>query len=339
MYRRVTRFTLLALFTGWFTGCTTAPPEKSFLEQLNELSWQTLEKSTPQPTSLQPGTPIKIGTWNMAILGPSWKKNGKDWSPKEETRNPEHFAKYIAHSKVSILALQEVADSPDTKGLRNKSLDQICTHLRTNGFGNWTYRLTRGTESKKQLCGLLWNASLFRRHGGPMPLPLPKKRYSKYGFGLLKRHPHATRLDAGSGLSDYVFIPIHLKANGGKPETVPHRKLEAELIVKQLNNIDYQLHDSDIIVLGDFNSLDHTEPALQVFRKAGFIDVNEEDLPTHLNERALDRIIFREKYTPEIDIAPQVEQPPGNPTEKEFRAHFSDHYMLTTRLTIQPDDD
>src|SRR5207248_311446 len=88
---------------------------------------------------------LLIGAWNTRFLGPS--ENGRF-----EERTPQDIATYISATRVSVLALQEVGQSPGLS-LRNTTLDAVMTILNRMGSGDWDYVLFPSQD--KQLTALL----------------------------------------------------------------------------------------------------------------------------------------------------------------------------------------
>jgi hypothetical protein len=132
-----------------------------------------------------------------------------------------------------------------------------------------------------------------------------------------------------------------MKSNrGGRAKTSQQRKLEAQALVQSLSSVRLTFKDDDIVILGDTNVLSAQEDALQAFAGAGYWDLNGSDEPTTWQGDApFDRIFVPEEQIDfdgsyEYVVDSQFDEP------KEHKMRLSDHYMVTTTISvIQTDDD
>src|SRR5262249_31706256 len=100
----------------------------------------------------------------------------------------------------------------------------------------------------------------------------------------------AMKFSAAEGKTDFVVIPVHLKANvGGVVKTRKQRNVEAKMLTKASPQVREEFKDFDIIIVGDTNILKNDEPATTTITFAGFNDLNFLDMPTHNGGAPFDR--------------------------------------------------
>ncbi len=306
-------------------------------------------------------TPLWVGAWNIQWLGNAEKG-------KRKPQTPENIASYIDASKVDVLAMAEISATSTAGGKgRNKQLDDAFALLNAKG-AQWTYELFPKREGARdpqdQWTGLAWNEKKIQKAADSWKLDLTidsqkeKSIAAKFnkpedGTIILSRSPYATKLSAGAGKSDFLFVPVHLKSNIGGKATAAARAYEAELIVAALAAQKESAKDKDVVILGDTNMLVANEAASAAFTSAGFKDCNRDDLGTHLNmnpnqsDAPFDRI-FIPANEPETKMScnaakdfalfKPVDWKPGL-TASQFREQLSDHILVRTSLCIGKDDD
>lgn len=165
---------------------------------------------------------VQVGAWNIQWLG-----NAKEG--KRQAQAPEDLASYIAASKVEILALSEIsATGKDSAGrFRNQTLDDALALLNDQG-ARWDYEIFEkrpGARAESdQWIGVAWNAASVTKTGGPWKLPVQVDEARENSIRsqfpkptpdtiIFSRWPYAIKFSAGTGLSDWVIVPIHLKSN------------------------------------------------------------------------------------------------------------------------------
>lgn len=273
---------------------------------------------------------VAIGAWNIYWLGPSER------TPREK-RSPEDFATYILQAGVSILALQEIGDSPGP-GVRNHTLDATFKAIAQRGAGDWDYRLFDTTQSgRNQLTGIAWDRRVVQAVGEPFDLGTPVGVRTEHDATLWDRRPQAMKFSLGSGKTDLVIIPVHMKANRPGMTHAAHRGLETDELVGRLQAVQKHFADLDIIILGDFNTLQGNERTVQKLQSAGWRDLNAKDLGTYKGRNPFDRA-FVPATQPEFTDHFVVHKP-RDMGEVEFEQRLSDHYMIVTKMRVIADDD
>lgn len=310
---------------------------------------------------------LVVGSWNIEWLGNAIKR-------KRPAQTPADIAKYIAASKVDVLALAEVSVPKDSPaGARNQTLDQAFAILNATGAA-WEYTLfpkrAGSRDHDDQWTGLAWNATKVSNSGGPWELDVkidaakekaiaaPFKPKAA-GTTIWSRLPYITRLSAGAGKSDFLFMPVHLKSNIGGGATSRARAYEINLAMDALAALPDERKDKDLIILGDMNMLSNDEPAALALKAGGLKDCNALDAGTHLNgktgkgEAPFDRI-FVSASEPETRDACASAPGPANlagftviqPAQWEpglasttFRERMSDHLLVTATICVTDDDD
>jgi predicted extracellular nuclease len=310
---------------------------------------------------------LKIGTWNIEWLGrPDQRKSKVD--PK-----PADVASYIRASKVEVLSLNEISVTHrDPAGAdRNRVLDETFALLSKDG-GEWQYELypkrAGSRDPQDQWLGVAWNTKIVSRIGNASPLAveIDLAREQKLndamnpkgdGQVVLNRWPRAVKFSAGTGKTDFVVVPLHLKSNrGGEEATAQIRAYEIDLVKKGIERWRTEFADNDFILLGDFNTLRATEPLASALSTAGYRDCNTKDLKTYVSFQGgapFDRI-FVVSTEPETKTTCTAEQRLGMPlaftvvrpaiwkqgaTIKQFSSELSDHQMVTAGICVQVDDD
>jgi endonuclease/exonuclease/phosphatase family metal-dependent hydrolase len=155
------------------------------------------------------------------------------------------------------------------------------------------------------------------------------------------RAPYATQFSIGKGKTDFVLIPVHMKSNLGGKKTQPHRNEEAKTLLSALSKIEEHFRgnkdlERDIIIIGDFNTLQHAEECIATYEAVGFADLNPNDLVTEKSRRyppaPFDRVLVPASQ-------PEFQSHKFSVVEDGFEEGLSDHHMVTTEITITRDDD
>lgn len=298
--------------------------------------------SSPTPRSAAaPPAPIRIGAWNIEWLGTPGSRSGP---AKGHAQAAEDLADYIATAGVSILGVEEIAETdaaapPEGSGWvarTNATLRAAFEIVEARGGGSWRHQLYPARTGRNQLCGLAWNAARVTAVGAPVPVTLSDP---DAGATVWSRPPYAQMFSAGDGLTDFAVVVVHMKSNYNG-DFSQQRAREADELVAALAQT---VADPDVLIIGDANCGSHAEPAVTKFEQAGFVDLNAADTPTHIRYGPLDRAfvprgqpefaasgfqVLREEYLSARGI-----------TEPDFKVRFSDHFMVVTELAVGPDDD
>lgn len=288
---------------------------------------------------------IRVGAWNIETLGSPYSRDYRRQSREHGfgiSRRPPDLALQIRKLDLDILALQEIDDTEQDDGrATNRILDRTILILNQDPHHDWTYRLfaKRRRQSDIQHTGLAWNRKRVRSLGRPFRVPVTDINRRK--FALWDRHPHAMKFTRGPGRTDFVVIPIHMKA-GNRAEAVQQREKEAQALVARLPEIRHHFQDNDIILIGDFNLLHGSEPAGRVYRTRGhFLDLNDKDRSTHISGLPLDRCyIPRDQRKREFtDVTHLQIAAPAKAAQHDFRRNLSDHWPIILEFAEQTDDD
>lgn len=273
---------------------------------------------------------VKIGAWNIEHLG------ARDFG-----QHPKALAEHVQLAGVDVLALEEIYDTDNNAATRtNSKLDEMFALLNQQTGHNWEYVLfaNKDQTDKSQLCGVAWNKARVSKVGNPFRIPVVDDPNDD--FETWDRHPHAVKFSLGSGKTDFVVIPVHMKSNvDGASFGREQREAEARALVAKLGNVRTQFgEDKDIIIIGDTNCLDANETALAQFRQSGFKDLNDSDQPTFVNSNGspFDRI-FVPKNQQEFRFSRQYSL-----ISSDHDAHdgfLSDHFLVMTLFRVMPDDD
>src|SRR4051812_21723177 len=100
MHVRVRIFALSILTIGLLASCASQRGASTANLPRTSERMATLTREPPVPKNV-----LRIGSWNLAWLGPS------NHTPAER-RSPEDLARYIARSGAAVIALQLDGESP-----------------------------------------------------------------------------------------------------------------------------------------------------------------------------------------------------------------------------------
>lgn len=312
------------------------------------------------PANSQPSAQLRVGALNIEWLGSPDRRAG---AAKGVAQKPAHIAAYVRASGVDVLALEEISDDDGVADRRtNGTLDKAFAELNADGQAKWKYRLfpkhNEAEEQTWQLTGLAWNESRLA------PVKSANGNAEEYRLELVvpagvtvgaagkpafERWATAMKFSAGSGKTDIVVIPVHLKSNRAAfpgQNTAKQREVEAGMLLTALAEVRARFGDDDIIVLGDTNVLKKEEKAVAAFRAAGFVDLNAADSPTYISGSF--KSPFDRAFVPKADGNPKAKefaQPSfdvfTHPTfsSAQYRRRVSDHRMIRLRIEVMTDDD
>lgn len=303
---------------------------------------------------------LTIGAWNIEWLGSAQRD-------KVGHQLPADIASYIKASQVGVLALSEISVTRSSTGEAiNAQLDEAFALLNSQGAA-WQYKLfekhPQASSPADQWTGLAWDTRQVQLTGGPWSVAGtdPQRQAELLGADSkkvpLNRTPYAVKLSAGEGKSDFLFVPLHLKANSGKSTEV-QRELEVHLILKGLQAVRSREGEDDVVLMGDTNMLSTNEPGARLLKDSGMRDCNSSELATWLttDERftnaPFDRIFVMsdqpetrgscvmEAADPSLrfDVMTPAEWITGLDPQA-FRQRLSDHQMVRTSVCIGADDD
>ena len=268
---------------------------------------------------------VKVGAWNIENLGE--RAFGQD---------ERAIAEHIFLSGVDVLALQEIHDTDSNPATRtNAKLDAAFAVLNKLPDQDWTYVLleNRNPTDISQLCGVAWNRKRVTLAGSPYRIPV-NDDHGK----IWDRHPHALKFSTGASTTDFIVIPLHMKANAdGKRVGRRQREREAAALVDALPAVKQHYGgDSDIVLLGDTNCLAADESALDSFKSAGLKDLNDEDRGTYVDGAPFDRILVPQTQ-PEFRYTRQYNLLASDPGGHD--SALSDHQLVMASIVLTADDD
>jgi endonuclease/exonuclease/phosphatase family metal-dependent hydrolase len=156
------------------------------------------------------------------------------------------------------------------------------------------------------------------------------------------RPPTAVKFSAGAGKTDFVLIVVHMKADFDG-DFAKHREEEAKALAALLPDVRRVFKDEDVLILGDTNMTDDNEAAEKTYERAGLKDLNTANAGTHWRGGGTDKI-FVPAAQPEFAASSfrvinhdRVLSRTMSPAA--YKRRFSDHYMVSTTVRLQDDDD
>jgi endonuclease/exonuclease/phosphatase family metal-dependent hydrolase len=306
---------------------------------------------------------IQVGSWNIEHLSGS--------SRADRRQSAYALADHIEMSGLDVLALQEVYVTTSDQEVRlfegaapikvaaktdrrNSDLDIVCHLLEEHLDDPWQYILlpNRNEGDSSQLCGVMWNTNRLRLSEF-MALNV---LHEEGEDNLWDRKPHVLqftseievwRREANGEWIDkplkekrsFSLIPLHMKSNyGGVTRNRAIRKKEALSLCNAIQQVRAVI-DPSIIMIGDTNILNNSEPAIDIFVNNGFRDLNNNDAATYwspqYSEAPFDRVFVAEdreefKYSRQYVMR-----------SSDLTAHdrfLSDHYMIKVSVKDYVDD-
>jgi endonuclease/exonuclease/phosphatase family metal-dependent hydrolase len=304
----------------------------------------------------------RVGTWNL-----EWLKDGKTRGFPENTYGgptlpPRTDQDYAAIAEVisqeleaAILVLTEVngftATGEEGECIESPELDRLLSHLGEN----FDYEIT--ASGHQQHVAILYDESKVRLNT-VFEIEVPYER--EQNKDIFARDPlvaHVTFLVQGvdHGLNDFVIVGLHL-ASGQK-----NHKNHDKAMQILLDNLDFLLEEgeelplgeTDIVITGDLNLNIFDNKREQVLEKmeSGDYDILADDpypatrlsgVPVNPKSK-IDYIIVTDEMRGqdnEVDTSQAtVHQDLANQDYVGFRLVFSDHFPVTVKVSLLPDDD
>ncbi len=300
---------------------------------------------------------FRIGAWNIEWLGfPNLRgKPGKDIE-----QSPVDLAAYIADARLDVLALEEIGVEKNSAPWTSKPLQQTLDELRAVHGQSWQYLLFPKTSYPKntedfitrgQHLGIAWRSDRVKLIGEPYSIPVGGNE--TYGDKFWERRANAVKLSFGEGMTDVVFVPVHLKSNRNEANptdplfTQKQRQAEVKAFVTHLGALKQQFKDEDIVLLGDTNILEPDDETPKILVDAGFMDLNQKNVGTTAawgagySSAPFDRI-FVPSNQPEFKGSVQKVHTTKNGSDdeiKDFKKRHSDHYLVSCVIEVGNDDD
>ncbi len=303
-----------------------------------------------QPAFGQRVIPLRVGSWNIEHLGDPGSRRG---TGTKQLQKASDLAKYIQFAKVDLLLLQEItADESAPNGFprmyrTNRVLNETFGLLNraSQGKAEWKHILFPKAISsdRSQWTGVAWNSSRLSALGAPFSIPVSHRRSSQ-DKQMWNRGAYAMKFRVGERLTDFVVIPLHLKANYSNKKYAKHRDEEISNLLAMRAQLAKRFPgEADFIVGGDTNILGKDEPAVARFAKQGFKDLNPSaDTHTSRGSSPVDKL-FVPTNQPEFRRSTVQVTRDFMQRERlsygEFRRRFSDHWIIVMEVRIAVDDD
>lgn len=295
-----------------------------------------------EPSERAEAEEIRIGAWNIEQLG---SPDRRSFPARNIAQRPADLAAQIRNAEVDVLALAEIGDTDGRSDTQTSAtMDAVVTILNQRAGNDWTYLLFGKKDRTEtfQLTGVLWNRERVQQAGAPLRIPVVDDPDDS--FDTWQRHPHALKLSAGNGLTDFVVVPIHMKSNLGGSVTVQQRAAEAAALAQAISAVRAHFGDEDIVLLGDFNCLQGSEGGISNYVAAGFRDLNSSDQPTNwrggnFDPAPFDRILVPGGQ-PEFALSEfSVLAPASDAGHVDHKKRLSDHFLVSAAVRVLPDDD
>lgn len=278
--------------------------------------------------------PIRVGARNVEWLGSPERRSGP---ARDQARTAADLAEYILAGDVDILGLEEIKIDTEDGSNTNTLLSVALGIVEGKRGGHWQHRIFPTHRGRDLCCGIAWDSTRVTPIDEPRIVTDPNTRSSQ-GSMLWVRPPRGLRFSAGEGLTDFVVVVIHMKADY-RGKFAQHRAEEAQHLVSDLPEV---FGDPDVMIIGDANCA-HAEPAVATITAVGFVDLNAHDLETHWRYGALDRA-FVPREQPEFarqcfEVLSDSFFSTHHVTRELFKLKYSDHFMVITEVDVMKDDD
>jgi len=313
MHLRVGKSALLICIIALISSCSSQHRSANLPKPNERMAALTQEANVGRNT-------LRIGSWNMAWLGPS------NHTPAER-RTPEDLAQYIARSGAAIISLQLVGETPGSAG-KNATLNNVIHILFSEGQGDWDYLLFPSQyRDRSDFTGVMWNKAIVSMTAQPYALPVPRMQKALDDTLLWERLPYAVKFSTGR--RDFVLIPVHTHASALPDADISHRVHEVRLLAGELDGVKKHFGENNLILAGDFNTAAANETTVIILTRQGLRDLNANDELTYISGAPFDRI-FVSKDSPAFAKATMIKRVPfPDISLDEFRRRLSDHYLIT----------
>ncbi len=337
---------------GWLPSgsSSSTPPGTGSGPQSPSSSVPAPDVERPAPKTAASGStrPLRIGSWNIEWLGKPEDRSGPAEGVAQTTQD---LADYIIASDVSILAVQEIIATVNSRPIRSDEIEQTLDLIQQKTGDDWEYILFPGRQDGDQLTGVLWNTAEVRaldtKRGAwdqldaPWPLPIERGR-SAQGSALWNRPPHAMHFSAGDELSDFAVVVLHMKADY-QGDFAAHRADEAAALCRVVPKVVSTFRETDVVILGDTNMTSAGETAMRTIEAAGYRDTNTDAKQTHWRGGAMDKVFVpsgqREFDGSRFEVMSDAYLRKARLSPQDFKTRLSDHYMVVMTMQVGPDDD
>lgn len=282
---------------------------------------------------------LRIGAWNIEWLGLPGMRSGPS---RNVAQTPDDLAEVILATGSDVMALEEICVVARGDFERDcPSLRQTLKVVSERSGHPWKLALfPQKDDARKQWTGIIWNTARLQAVDGPWRVPVSTR--STQGFNLWKRTPHAMKFRSASGMTDFVLIPLHLKANhrdDPRDNPVLQRAQEMQALLKVVPQVRQRFGEKDVILLGDTNVESSREVAIRALAGAGFVNLNPKDFSTLWKGAGPFDRILPPAGQPEFKAARQSLFRPAGMSPRDFKIRCSDHYPVTLDMTLMADDD
>lgn len=299
-----------------------------------------------------------VGTWNIEHFKHGAKRGFPEQSGHYAARTQAQIGKLAKAIDKTIdfklLALQEI--NGVSGQTRSKELNDLVSKL-----GNhWKYRIA--LSGKKQRVAFLWDTR-FVKLNSAHEIVVPPKYVPKTGNkkkDIFDRDPlvgHFTFLKDGQEMNDLTFVALHLAS--GQFRTKNHDTAMAILktdLASLKGDASYPANENDILLAGDFNASwydKHRENFFDRYNKNGWKVMalkskkhNSKGYPdTRVNGSQIDYLIATTKSNNGLigqeiqDGVAIVHQGLAKYSRETFRDDYSDHFPVTTCVSVTSDTD
>jgi hypothetical protein len=265
-------------------------------------------------------------TRDILIVG-SWNIEDIQTGSGQKT---DIMASHLRLFRLDVLALNHVNGNARR---RNRQLDAIFEKANETDGQGWQYRLfeNRTATDRDQLVGVAWNRSR-------VSLQSEVFRTVTDDGTVWRKPPHAAKFSAGTGLTDFVVVPVQLEAKSRESACLDGtRGQQAQDLQALLQRVRSRFSDDDIVAIGDTECVRVEAEAMARFSVDRSLDFEVGDLSDFIRGQGAYNRVMVPRQQPEFRSAGAYMVVEAEAASDD--RSFSDHFLLLAPIRVLTDDD
>lgn len=200
---------------------------------------------------------LRVGAWNIR-----WFPEGCSPSEScpESSTDVAWLACTIAWMDVDLLAVEEILETPEAV----QAMNDLRNRLNTLTGGSWQVDLSDCGESSAQRLGFLWNGSRVRLNGQADSCELngaaAEGSCPDACVGRLRPGRYARAQSMKSGGADFHILAAHFDSGRNNTDYQRRRIAVERIPFVEIGGASLFDTDSDVVALGDLNTMGRQEP-------------------------------------------------------------------------------
>ncbi len=271
---------------------------------------------------------FRIGTWNLEFLGA--EGNYRNNLPPRTDADYAAIGKKIVDLGVAVMAVQEINDEATLRKVAAGAGSTWQVLLGTSG--GWDDGKTA------QSIGFLYDRTTVDLLSAEELLVLPR---TFEGQPIFHRVPVTACFRHRASGCDFRAVTVHLKA-GQKAQDEQKRRGESLALAKWLDELrSNPAEDSDVVVLGDFNSTYGTDPErnFEATQQRRYLE-HKVSTPTIMHfPEPIDQVVVSTLFLELRADSLLVDNDCDGMAREVWRQCYSDHFPVTVTIAAHSDDD